>query len=530
MRNLRSACTGMLLVLCAATACTTHGSVETSPDVPAAPPTLVDLLGDTPALLALDGDEPARRRWEEKQVGRLYAKLTASPAASPAATGDAASSAAPAVSPSRPRGVQAAYVTAAPDEARRTVVTAPTSRETTTRTSETRTRDSSAGPVTTTIESDATIGGGEITTTTRKTSAVGDKAASAAGTQSTTTLTAVSCPAEGEARGEWSSEKTIEQTTKGTTVRITVRGHGTYVAAGEGRMSMPEFVMVVSVGPEGAAEATDRAAGSVGPWQTGGTNDLLKGITFESGEGKDAGDFAAYLLYQVQLELELAERDARERRDSGGLCVDLSAQADKTTLASGEEATVTVTVVDTETGEAVPDAVVEASAVDGTVSASSVQAPGAVRFTADGGDAPQVYLSVSTPRGGDAARVRFDIPGWSFEGLSYDQVTASEGVPVTFTWSAKVCGDPFTAPWHATTKLVSPVRNFDLAGDFQAVDVKQAPTSDGTSILIERAEPPRDGDPPFRLWVDDRDPAAVPNHVRVEVTNLRPVTGACAAG
>jgi hypothetical protein len=412
------------------------------------------------------------------------------------------------------------------------VVNAPAPHPTTTsRTRGTRTTDSSAGPVTTTIENGATIGNGETTTTTTTSTAVGDKARSAAAQRSSTKVTAESCPPDGQARGEWSSEKTIEKTVKGTTASITVRGHGTYAAAGDGRMSMPEFVLAVTiVGPDGAAKQPSHASGSVASWETDGMDDMLKGISFESGDGEGAGEGTVYLLYNVQLELELAARDAAKRRESGGLCVDLSAQADKTTLASGEQSTITVAVTDTETGGAVPGAVVEAYARDGAVSESSVKAPGSLTFTSDGGDAPEVYLSVETPRGGDRAHVRFNVPGWSFEGLVYEQITAVERVPVTFTWSATVCGDPFTAPWRATTKLVSSVRNFDLAGEFRAVDIAQAPSDEGARFLIQRVESPADGDPPFRLWVDDRDPAADPNHTRVEVTNLVPLTEPCTTG
>lgn len=391
-----------------------------------------------------------------------------------------------------------------------------------------QTSTSNEGAVHTTTSSDATIDNQVITISSHSTATVGDEAHPSA-----TSAYDVSSKAE---LCQPSTRTRVEVTTKvelaGRGWNVTIESHGTY-AGGSGPVDIEGVDVSVTTASGGMPASTQTAHVTGSGWDPADGSTVLERATFvppaDSGLTSDAWSAAiTFASLQASGAVKNAVEAAREKTESGGLCVLLQASSDKNHLAPGEAAVIQVAVVDARTGEPVADATVTGFGQGGDVAPGSVGAPGTLQFTATGKPDYWAFLEVRTAQGGDDANLRFNAPGWSFEGVAYTATTSSyPAVEVTTTWSGVICGDPLSDAWDVEIVFSSPVASHAVSGTFTAKPFDDAPDGVGARLLIAPGSAGSTGGRPFRLWVDEENPAESPSHHRVEVTDIRPISGAC---
>jgi len=353
----------------------------------------------------------------------------------------------------------------------------------------------------------------------------------------TTTQEKDPCAAEGEPAGTW----TIEQTQQlvrpdGLFVTVHLTTSGTSVPNGDGTLALRNVSVVVDTGATGTDGATVntgfRVDVDIDSWDTRGELTDTRG-RWSVTEANGARQAEALGLAGLQLDAfnaiayDVASR-AEELRQSQGVCVRLLVETDgSTTLADGEQATLTARVVDPATGEELGDAVIKADSPDGAVTPASATGHGTFTFTASGDPDYRVNLSTRTDRGGDDATVRYGAPGWQFSGVSYGY-TIPGPIEVQITWQGRVCGevwDEWQLDWQITSIYASPA----ASGRQRPTEASEVTPGDRAILVYQEVPNPADGEPPFRLWIDDQNSGKSPASQRIEI-HPELIDGPCTDG
>ena len=352
----------------------------------------------------------------------------------------------------------------------------------------------------------------------------------------TTTQEKEPCAAEGEPAGTW----TIEQTQQivrpdGLLVTIHLTTSGTSVPNGDGTLALRNVSVVLDTsgtGTDGATSNTGfRVDADIDSWDTRGALADTRG-RWSVAETNGVSEAEALGLAGLQLDVfkaiayDVASR-AEELRGSQGVCVRLLVETDgSTALADGEQATLTARVVDPATGEELGDALIEADSPDGGVSPASATGHGTFTFTASGDPDYRVNLSTRTERGGDDVTVRYGAPGWQFSGVSYSY-TVGDGIPVEIVWNGRVCGQVWDE-WELGWEIHS-VASPSATGTQRPTEASEVTPGDRAILVYEEVPNPADGEPPFRLWIDDQNSGKVPAQQRIDI-HPEPLNEPCAQG
>lgn len=351
-----------------------------------------------------------------------------------------------------------------------------------------------------------------------------------------TTQVKDACAADGEPAGTWSIEQTQTFTRPdGTLITVHITTSGTSVRNGDGTVALRNVSVVLDSrgeGPGGAtAETGFRVDVDIDSWDTRGDLTDTRG-RWSVGDANGVSDKDALGLAGLQLDAfkdiayDTASR-AEELRESQGVCVRLIVETDGSeTLADGEQATFTARVIDPATGEEIADAVIEADSPDGAVSPATATGHGSFTFTASGDPDYRVNLSTRTDRGGDDATVRYGAAGWQFSGISYSY-TVGDGIPVEIVWDGRVCGDVSNA-WQLGWQIHS-VASPSATGTIAPTEASEVTSGDRAILVYEEVPNPADGEPPFRLWIDDYNSGKVPAQQIIDI-HPEPVTGGCTEG
>lgn len=228
------------------------------------------------------------------------------------------------------------------------------------------------------------------------------------------------------------------------------------------------------------------------------------------------------------LDVQAALVAAEKAREEGGLCVRLEYDAHGvTSLGPGESVDIDVWVVDDRNGRR-RDGEITAVTASGSVSPESAPSPASFSFeVGEEASAPfSVSFLTSTEEGGDSITLSFST-GYRFSGLV---ITASTpGGQVTQEWSGHVCGDPLTELWEFTQAVTANGSTSSYPLTLAPFPVGSRPGDYGGVPMIEADPGARDGEPPFRLYVDDVEPPEVfsPATQRVQARVVAGGDGVC---
>ncbi len=356
----------------------------------------------------------------------------------------------------------------------------------------------------------------------------------------TTTQEKDPCAAQGEPAGTWTTEQSQRIMRDGTAIVVDITTTGTVVSTGDGSVSLRGVTVTMRAdgsGADGANAPTTSftVTAEIDGWDTrGDLTDARGRWSVDEASGMSEADALALAGAQLDayqgIASDVADRSAELRRNDG-VCVRILVDTHgETTLADGEQARLGVRVVDPATGEELTDAVVEIGTSDGSVSPTSVRGHGEATFTAAGDPDYRVVLSTETDRGGHTVTVRYGAPGWRFEGLSYDYTIRirDEDSPVTITWEGQVCGD-YQGDWQLGWQIRSPYGSPQATGTQRPVPLDEVTPGDRAILVYQEVPNPRDGEPPFRLWIDDQNSGKTPAQQRIEI-HPEPLTGPCSEG
>ncbi len=343
------------------------------------------------------------------------------------------------------------------------------------------------------------------------------------------------CAAEGEPAGTYTIEQTQTINRDGVLLMVDITTTGTVVRAADGTVSLRDVTVSIDAsgtGPDGASTTGNgfTVNADIDGWDTrGDITDARGRFTVAETNGVSEKDAIALAGAQLDAYRGLAS-DVVDRgddlRDSRGLCVRIVVDTGGvTSLADGEEAEFEARVIDPGTGEEITDAPIVAESSDGDVTPRNATGHGRFTFTASGDPLYRASLSTDTPRGGHDVQVTYGAEGWQFEGVSYSFVTADRQVPVTVTWNGKVCGD-VSDEWDFNWQMQSPVASPSANGTQRPVELSDVTPGDRVILVYQEIPNPRDGEPPFKLWIDDQNSGMIPNHQRVEV-HPEPLTEPC---
>lgn len=347
------------------------------------------------------------------------------------------------------------------------------------------------------------------------------------------------CAADGEPAGTWKIEQT--QTVNrpdGLLVTVSITTSGTVVRTGDGTVSLRDVTVTTEGSGIGADGSTTSGNGftvnaEINNWDTHGDITDARG-TFTVAKSDGMSDADAIALAGMQLDAfqglasDVADR-GEDLRNEQGLCVRIVVDTHGvTTLADGEKATFDARVIDPGTGDEIADAKITVQTADGDVSPGSATGHGTFKFTASGDPVYRVSLSTETPRGGHNLGLTYGAQGWSFEGVSYSYVTATHDIAVTITWNGKVCGEVWDE-WQLDWQMVSAYGSPLASGTQRPVELDDVTRGDRAILVYQEIPNPADGEPPFRLWIDDENAAKLPNQQRVEV-HPEPLAETCVSG
>ena len=349
------------------------------------------------------------------------------------------------------------------------------------------------------------------------------------------TSTTVPCAAPGEPAGEFEVVVSRRILSGGAMVNVDITTSGTVVPESDGTISLRDVRVDMGGGGQGAdgtsvtgIEFTVDA--DLTGWDGRGDLSDTRG-TWSATTGPGVTEKDAITLAGAQLDAfagaasDVADR-AEDLRERQGLCVRIVVDTHgETTLADGDEARFDARVIDPKTGEEIPDAVIEAATSDGSVSPASATGHGTFTFTTSGDPEYRVHLSTRTPKGGHQATVRYGAPGWKFEGVTYGYTLEGSGIAVEITWTGRVCGD-FRGPWQFDWQLRSAPASPSATGSYAPTEASAVTRGDRAILVYEEVPNPADGEPPFRLWIDDENHGKIPVQQRIEV-HPEPLEGPC---
>jgi hypothetical protein len=404
--------------------------------------------------------------------------------------------------------------------------------ETTRSTTTTGTRD--GRDYTTTTTDTSTIRDQRETTVHDATTTIDDPESGKGSTERVTvTQEKDACAGPGEPAGNWTIEQAQTINRGGLLLFVNITTSGTVVPNADGTVALRNLTVVLDShgsGPDGTTAGTGfRVDVDIDSWDTrGDLTDTRGRWTVADTDGiseKDATALAGAQLDAYRaIAYDIASRSDELRRNSG-VCVRIIVDTHgETTLADGEQADFDARVIDPATGEEIADAVIRAESHDGSVSPASATGHGSFTFTASGDPEYRVGLSTDTPRGGHDTSIRYGAAGWSFEGLSYGY-TIPGGIAVEITWQGRVCGD-YTGEWQLDWQIRSAYGSPAATGTQRPVELEDVTRGTRAILVYEEIPNPRDGEPPFRLWIDDENPGKTPAQQRVEI-HPEPLEGAC---
>ncbi len=351
----------------------------------------------------------------------------------------------------------------------------------------------------------------------------------------TTTTTTVPCARPGEPAGEFEIVLTRRILANGAMVHVEITTSGTVVPQEDGTIALRDTRVVMSgegVGADGATspglEFTVDA--EITGWDGRGDLSETRG-TWTATTPPDVAEKDAVALAGAQLDAfrgvasDIADR-AEHLRESEGLCVRIVVDTrGETTLADSDQARFDARVIDPATGEEIADAVIAAAADRGSISPTTATGHGSFTYTASGDPDYRVHLSTETPRGGHRATVRYGAPGWQFDGVTYGYTLVGGDIAVEITWRGRVCG-AFTEPWQLDWQIRSAYGSPAVTGTQAPTEASAVTRGDRAILVYEEVPSPRDGEPPFRLWIDDENHGKAPAQQRVEI-HPEPLDGPC---
>ncbi|MGN6272153.1 MAG: hypothetical protein ACTHMQ_03595 [Protaetiibacter sp.] len=507
------------LALAMLSGCTAPGVVPTGEPFPDPPTTTVfELLGieSDPEAATLDAGFPARIAALAEQ-SETFARETDAQLARAIAGGPATNAATASFTASSTTGTPGVDVPVI------------TQRGTTT-------TDTSGGrPTTISTTSTSTISDQREVTVHESVGTTGDPESGRGSIETlTTTSRSEPCAAEGEPAGDFEVVMTRHILSGPVSADVTITTSGTVVPQPDGTITIRDARVVLHAGATGADNAAAppidfTVNAEIRGWSGHGDLTDTHG-EWSATTGPGVPEESAIKLGGGQLDAfngvaSDVVRRAEELRERGGVCVRIIVDTHgETTLADGDEARIDARVIDPATGEEIPDAVVEAESQDGSVSPASATGHGTFTFTASGDPDYRVHLSTRTPRGGHRATVRYSAPGWQFEGLSYGYTIPGD-IAVEITWSGRVCGD-HTGDWQLDWQIRSAYGSPNATGTQRPVELDSVTHGDRAILVYQEVPSPADGEPPFRLWLDDENSGKMPAQQRVEI-HPEPLDGPC---
>ncbi len=349
----------------------------------------------------------------------------------------------------------------------------------------------------------------------------------------TTTQEKTPCAASGEPAGTWTIEQSQTINRDGVLIFVNVTTTGTVVPNSDGTVALRNVSVVMESHGSGTdgktADTGFRVDVDIDSWDTrGDLTDTRGRWTVSDTDGVSGADATALAGAQLDayraIAYDVANR-ADELRRNDGVCVRIIVDTrGETTLADGEQARFDARVIDPATGEEIADAVIQAASDDGSISPTSATGHGSFTFTASGDPEYRVQLRTETPRGGHSASIRYGAAGWTFEGVGYGY-TIADDIAVEITWQGRICGD-YTGDWQLDWQISSAYGSPAATGTQRPVELENVTPGDRAILVYQEIPNPAEGEPPFRLWIDDQNSEKVPAQQRVEI-HPEPLTEAC---
>lgn len=406
---------------------------------------------------------------------------------------------------------------------------------------ETTTGELEGRPMTTTTSSSTRIENQTEISTDTATTTVGDPSAGTGVSESMSFGSEqVACAPDKEVSGSFEAEQVRTVAGGGDTIELRSTVEGRFSRNADGTFALTEVTSRVTATTIHADGTTTPGRSittrfDVPSWNTARPISSSKGMFAvvdapESVSREDALSAGVMLALIFEPQIKKATERAQQLRNEKGLCVRLQVDTHGVTdLAEGDTAPFTVWAIDVGTGKDIAEAPLDAGSWKSTVVPE--QSVGRTQFEITAVGDPDYFAAVetTTARGGHSVVINWGAHGWRFEGVTYSYTIPSHlgPIPATATWSGEVCGD-VTDEWDVVAQISSEFGSPVVALPMTPYPIDRIPEGNHAYLVYELREP-KEGEPPFRLWVDEHNSEIIPTDHRVEI-HPEPVEMACVSG